>query len=128
MALKGADILFYPTAIGNDPAQPMEDSAGAWQRVMQGHAAANVLGVVASNRVGVERADGTAIDFYGSSFIADGSGAMLAECDRGNEGVITATFDLDGMRAYRDQWSLFRDRRPDLYDAVMTMDGETFPD
>ena len=84
--------------------------------------------MVASNRVGVERVDGTAIDFYGSSFIADGSGAMLAECGRSDEGVITATFDLDGMRTYRDQWSLFRDRRPDLYDAVMTMDGETFPD
>lgn len=128
MALKGADILFYPTAIGNDPVHPDEDSAGAWQRAMQGHAVANSVAVVASNRVGVERVNGSAIDFYGSSFIADATGAKIAETGRSDEGVITATLDLEAMRDYRDRWSLFRDRRPDLYGAVMTKDGRTQPD
>ena len=130
MALGGADILFYPTAIGNDPGtleNSDADSAGAWQRAMQGHAAANAVVVVASNRVGVERVNGSAIDFYGSSFIADCRGAMLAEAGRRDDEVITAELDLDAVRAHRDAFSFFRDRRTDLYGRLMTKDGETRP-
>jgi N-carbamoylputrescine amidase len=130
MALGGADILFYPTAIGNPPDTIEDsdtDSAPAWQRAMQGHAAANAVAVVASNRVGVERANGGAIDFYGSSFIADCRGAKLAEAGRREDDVIAAELDLDAMRAHRDSWSFFRDRRTDLYGPLMTNDGATRP-
>ncbi|MSP81879.1 MAG: N-carbamoylputrescine amidase [Alphaproteobacteria bacterium] len=123
MALRGADLLFYPTAIGNDPLDREGASSGAWQRVMQGHAAANVVGVVASNRVGVERVNGSAMEFYGSSFIADGTGDKIAEMDRASEGVSVAAFDLDALRRHRDRWCYFRDRRPDLYGALLTKDG-----
>lgn len=133
MVLKGADILFYPTAIGSDPADPEGASRGAWQRAMQGHAASNTVAVVASNRIGVERVAGggsgaTSIDFYGSSFIADGTGEKIAEMDRTSEGVCVATIDLEALRRHRDQWSMFRDRRTDLYGPLMTLDGETYPE
>jgi N-carbamoylputrescine amidase len=127
MALRGADVLVYPTAIGNDPEDPEGASRDAWQRVMQGHAAANAVAVVASNRVGVERANGTAMEFYGSSFVADWTGRKLAELDRREEGICVATLDLEAMRRHRDQWSFFRDRRPDLYGALLTKDGATSP-
>lgn len=124
MALMGAEALLYPTAIGSEPLPaPPLDSRDHWRRVMQGHAAANVLPVIASNRVGREKLS-TEITFYGSSFIADQTGAVIAEMDRANEGVITAAFDLDAIAAQRAGWGLFRDRRPDLYGALVTSDGK----
>jgi N-carbamoylputrescine amidase len=90
---------------------------------MQGHAAANVMPVIASNRVGTERLS-TEITFYGSSFIADQTGALIAEMDRSGEGIITASFDLDAIAAQRAGWGLFRDRRPNLYGALVTSDGK----
>jgi N-carbamoylputrescine amidase len=124
MALKGAEILLYPTAIGSEPHDPALDSAGHWQRVMQGHAAANIMPVVASNRIGVEAGrQGTSMTFYGTSFIAGPTGELLAEGDRTTEAVLTATFDLDAIARQRAAWGLFRDRRPDLYRSLLTLDG-----
>jgi len=124
MALGGAEILFYPTAIGSEPQDPTLDSAAHWQRVMQGHAGANLMPLVASNRIGTERGlNGTEITFYGSSFIADQTGAKLAEADRSSESVLTATFDLDAIAHQRRSWGVFRDRRPELYGALTTLDG-----
>jgi N-carbamoylputrescine amidase len=125
MALAGAEALLYPTAIGSEPPPaPPFDSQGAWRRVMQGHAAANVMPVIASNRVGTERLS-TEITFYGSSFIADPAGALVAEMNRTEEGVIVAGFDLDAVATQRAGWGLFRDRRPDLYGALTTADGRS---
>ncbi|MHA7969846.1 N-carbamoylputrescine amidase [Rhizobium sp. CAU 1783] len=124
MALQGAELLFYPTAIGSEPQDPTIDSAAHWQRVMQGHAAANVVPVIASNRIGTEPGrKGTELTFYGSSFIASPTGEKVAEADRTSEAVLTATFDLDGMARQRSAWGLFRDRRPELYTPLLTMDG-----
>ncbi len=125
MALMGAEALLYPTAIGSEP----PPSAGRWTArtgsgwVMQGHAAANVMPLIASNRVGTEKFS-TEITFYGSSFIADQTGALVAEMDRTGEGVITAAFDLDAIAVQRAAWGLFRDRRPDLYGALVTSDRQ----
>ncbi|MBC7148737.1 MAG: N-carbamoylputrescine amidase [Rhizobium sp.] len=124
MALEGAELLFYPTAIGSEPQDPTIDSAAHWQRVMQGHAAANIMPVIASNRIGTEPGrKGTELTFYGSSFIADQTGDKVAEADRTSETVLTATFDLDGIARQRSNWGLFRDRRPELYTPLLTMDG-----
>ncbi|WP_454744635.1 N-carbamoylputrescine amidase [Ciceribacter selenitireducens] len=124
MALQGAELLFYPTAIGSEPQDPTIDSAAHWQRVMQGHAAANIMPVIASNRIGTEPGrKGTELTFYGSSFIADQTGDKVAEADRASEAVLTATFDLDGIARKRSNWGLFRDRRPELYTPLLTMDG-----
>ena len=124
MALMGAEALFYPTAIGSEPPPaPPLDSRDHWRRVMQGHAAANMMPVIASNRVGTEKLS-TEITFYGSSFIADQTGALVAEMDRASEGVITVSFDLDAVALQRAGWGLFRDRRPDLYGALVTSDGK----
>ncbi|PJI45078.1 MAG: N-carbamoylputrescine amidase [Rhizobium sp.] len=124
MALQGAELLFYPTAIGSEPQDPTIDSAAHWQRVMQGHAAANIMPVIASNRIGMEPGrKGTELTFYGSSFIADQTGDKVAEADRASESVLTATFDLDGIARQRSNWGLFRDRRPELYTPLLTMDG-----
>lgn len=115
MALGGADLLFYPTAIGTEPEEPDFDSKDSWQRVMIGHAIANQVGVIASNRTGVE-GDGTAgITFHGSSFICDQRGDKLAELDRTERGVAQATFDLDRLQRSRASMGFFRDRRPELY-------------
>lgn len=124
MALQGAEILFYPTAIGSEPQDASLDSTDHWRRCMQGHAAANLMPLVASNRVGREEGDSCAITFHGASFIADQTGALVAEAPRDRQAVITAAFDLDAIRAQRAAWGLFRDRRPDLYGALMTLDGE----
>jgi len=125
MALKGAEILLYPTAIGSEPQDAGLDSAGHWQRAMQGSAASNVMPLVASNRIGVEPGrNGTEITFYGSSFIADSTGDKAAEADRATETVLTATFDLDAVEAQRRAWGLFRDRRPELYAPLLSLDGE----
>jgi N-carbamoylputrescine amidase len=124
MALLGAELLFYPTAIGSEPPDPTWDSSGHWQRVMQGHAGANLMPLVASNRVGFEQGAGErSITFYGCSFIADNTGAKVAEADREHEAVLVASFDLDELRRTRAAWGLFRDRRPDLYGPLMTLDG-----
>jgi N-carbamoylputrescine amidase len=121
MTLAGADVLFYPTAIGSEPEEPELDSRDSWQRVMIGHAVANAVGVVAANRIGTEGADGGAgegagaITFYGSSFIADARGDKLAELGRDAAGIALATLDLDRIRRVRASMGFFRDRRPSLY-------------
>jgi N-carbamoylputrescine amidase len=127
MALMGAEILLYPTAIGSDPDAPDDDSRDCWQRVQQGHAAANVVPVVASNRVGSETGDDHSVTFYGSSFITDHVGAKLVEAGREEQTVLTATVDLDAARVRRDSWCFFRDRRPDLYGVLLTQDGRVAP-
>ena len=123
MALMGAEILMYPTAIGSEPQDASIDSSGHWQRTMQGHAAANVMPVVASNRIGTEKGEKYTMTFYGSSFIASPTGEKLAEADRESESVLTASFDLDEVRRYRQAWGVFRDRRPDLYYPLLSLDG-----
>ncbi len=126
MALMGAEVLMYPTAIGSELLDPDWDSSGHWQRVMQGHAGANLLPLVASNRIGTEPGrKGTEMTFYGSSFIADFTGAKVAEADRESEAVLTAEFDLDYVAEMRGSWGVFRDRRPDLYGPLATLDGRT---
>jgi N-carbamoylputrescine amidase len=133
MCLKGAEVLLYPTAIGNELHGETEDlttsgdSMRSWQRVMQGHAAANVVAVVASNRIGTETSDSGKLTFYGSSFIADQHGELIAEASRDQREVVTATVDLDRMRANRASWGLFRDRRPELYRDLLTLDGKAPP-
>ncbi|HJW44637.1 MAG TPA: N-carbamoylputrescine amidase [Geothrix sp.] len=114
MMLMGAEILFYPTAIGTEPENPELDTKDLWQRAMIGHAVSNVVPVVASNRVGLE-GDQT---FYGHSFIADHRGEKVAELDRTDSGVITADLDLDEIRRNRASFGFFRDRRPDLYGLI----------
>ncbi|WP_425089841.1 N-carbamoylputrescine amidase [Stappia sp.] len=126
MALMGAEMLFFPTAIGSELLDPDWDSAAHWQRVMQGHAGANLMPLVAANRIGTEPGrSGTELTFYGSSFIADATGAKLAEADRTSETVLTARFDLDEVAALRACWGVFRDRRPELYGPLTTLDGTT---
>ncbi len=125
MALQGADILLYPTAIGSEPLDPTYDSSDHWQRVMQGHAAANMIPVVASNRIGREQGRSCALDFYGRSFIAGARGELIAEAG-GEEAVLTADFDFERLRQQRAGWGLFRDRRPDLYTVLMTLDGQNW--
>jgi len=122
MALQDAEILLYPTAIGDEPQPQSVDSRKQWQRVMQGHAAANLIPVVASNRIGTEESD-SKLTFYGSSFITDATGEKIAEASVDEETVLTATFDLDALRASRASWGLFRDRRTDLYRRLLTLDG-----
>jgi N-carbamoylputrescine amidase len=124
MALMGAEVLLYPTAIGSEPHDPGIDSRDHWQRCMQGHAAANVMPLVASNRIGVERGQKYEMTFYGSSFIAGPTGEKVAEAGRDTESILTATFDLEQVRAERHAWGVFRDRRPELYGPIMTLDGE----
>jgi len=121
MAVMGAEILLYPTAIGSEPQDPALDSRHHWRRTMQGHAAANVMPLVASNRIGTEQGEKCAITFYGSSFIADHTGEVVAQADDHSESVLTATFDLDAVRRYRHAWGVFRDRRPDLYGPLLEL-------
>ncbi|HSQ68591.1 MAG TPA: N-carbamoylputrescine amidase [Steroidobacteraceae bacterium] len=123
MALMGAEVLLYPTAIGSEPHDASMDTRDHWQRCMQGHAAANLVPLVASNRVGSESGQKYQMTFYGSSFIAGPTGEKVAEADRDGETVLTATFDLEAVRAQRRAWGVFRDRRPDLYGPLLTLDG-----
>ena len=123
MALAGAEVLLYPTAIGNEPQDSSLDSCDHWRRVMQGHAGANLVPLVASNRIGTEQNEVGPMTFYGSSFIAGPTGEIVAEAPRGDRTVITATFDLDAIRAQRASWGVFRDRRPGLYAPLLTLDG-----
>jgi N-carbamoylputrescine amidase len=115
MALMGAEVLFYPTAIGSEPAQPHLDTCDPWQRVMVGHAVANAMPVVAANRHGTEGS----MRFFGSSFIADPRGDQVARLGRDEDGVALHTFDLDALRRNRAGWGFFRDRRPDLYRKLL---------
>ncbi len=125
MALMGAELLFFPTAIGSEPQDPTLDSSGHWQRTMQGHAAANLTPLIASNRIGTEPgAHGTSLTFYGSSFIADHTGAKIAEANRTDETTLLATFNLDEIAHTRTSWGVFRDRRPALYTPLLTLDGK----
>jgi len=124
MALLGAEILMFPTAIGSEPLAPELDSRDHWQRAMQGQAASNVMPLIASNRIGTEAGHrGTSMTFYGSSFIADHTGGKVAEAGRTEETVLTASFDLDAIAELRGYWGTFRDRRPELYAPLLTLDG-----
>ncbi|MCL9781287.1 N-carbamoylputrescine amidase [Vibrio sp. S4M6] len=121
LVLNGAEAIFYPTAIGSEPQDASLDSRDHWQRVMQGHSAANMVPVIASNRVGTEIDDGVETTFYGSSFITDKTGAKLAQGSREAEEIIYAEIDLDDARKARHAWGLFRDRRPELYSDLMKL-------
>jgi N-carbamoylputrescine amidase len=115
MALKGAEVLFYPTAIGSEPYDVELDTSRLWKRVMQGHAVANSVPIVAANRIGLEDNDGTQQRFYGHSFIADHTGELAESFGESDEGVLVHTFDLTLIESYRADWGFFRDRRPELY-------------
>ena len=123
MALKGAEILFYPTAIG-DELMSKYDSSSAWQRVMQGHAAANIVPVVASNRIGSETVKDQTNGFYGKSFICDRTGNIISEASKDKEEIIIAEIDIEENHLFRRNWGLFRDRRVDLYKELLTLDGK----
>jgi N-carbamoylputrescine amidase len=128
MALQGAELLMYPTAIGTEPPPALPvNSRDHWQRTQQGHAAANLIPLLASNRHGVERSlqqpDELFIRFYGSSFIADQLGAKVAEAGEAGDAILLAEFDLAAAAELRDNWFVFRDRRPDLYGPLLTLDG-----
>ena len=129
MALMGAELLLYPTAIGSEPPPAITlDSSGHWQRTMQGHAAANMVPLIASNRIGTEYAtqdEKLELTFYGHSFIADHTGDIVAQADNHSETVLVHEFDLDAIRTYRDAWGLYRDRRPDLYQPIASLDGRS---
>ena len=118
MALQGAEILLYPTAIGSEPQAPEMDTSSHWQRVMQGHAAANLIPVAASNRIGQEEGTDASITFYGSSFICGPTGEIVVQAGKNEENVLTATFDLDHILKMRQAWGVFRDRRPELYQTL----------
>jgi N-carbamoylputrescine amidase len=120
MCVMGADLLFYPTGIGSD-------CHDHWQVTMRGHAGANLTPLVASNRIGTETGEFGSTTFWGRSFIAGPQGQIVAEADQVTEGVITATFDLEENREMRANWGVFRDRRPDLYWPLMTLDGKAAP-
>jgi len=128
LALQGAELIFFPTAIGSEPPPALPvNSRDHWQRTQQGHAAANLTPVIVSNRIGTERAlqdpAGLYIKFYGSSFIADPTGAKIAEAGEEGEAILTAKFDLAAIEELRNNWFVFRDRRPELYGALTTYDG-----
>ena len=130
MVLQGAELLLYPTAIGTEPPPALPvDSRAHWQRTQQGHAAANLTPLIAANRYGLERSlqdpEGLSIRFYGWSFIADALGAKIAEAGESGDAVLMADFDLDQTASLRDNWFVFRDRRPELYGALVTYDGRT---
>ena len=125
LALKGADIILYPTAIGSEPILDV-DSAGHWMRTMQGHSAANVVPVAAANRIGLEKvtpseANGgqkSSLNFYGSSFLTDATGDVIAKAGRDSEEIIYAEYDFEESRKMRLSWGLFRDRRPECYSDI----------
>ncbi|MFT8709232.1 MAG: N-carbamoylputrescine amidase [Sporolactobacillus sp.] len=124
MTLMGAELLFYPTAIGSEPYDSSIDSKAHWQTCMLGHAAANLIPVIASNRIGQESDHDSSITFYGSSFIAGPTGNLLQEAGRTDEEVLVETFDLDALALQRMEWGIFRDRRPELYGVLTTYDGK----
>jgi N-carbamoylputrescine amidase len=114
LALMGAELIFYPTAIGSEP-EIHVDSRDHWQRVQMGHAAANTVPVIAANRIGEEAGESCTLTFYGSSFITDYTGAKIADASRDREEILIASFDLEENRKQRDYWALFADRRPECY-------------
>ncbi|MEK3771940.1 N-carbamoylputrescine amidase [Paenibacillus sp. FSL R5-0887] len=124
MSLMGAEILFYPTAIGSEPQDGSIDSKDHWQTCMLGHAAANLIPVVASNRIGEEIDEDSSINFYGSSFIAGPQGNKIVEAGRDEQTVLVSEFDLDALEVGRIEWGIFRDRRPDLYKLIGSYDGD----
>jgi N-carbamoylputrescine amidase len=124
LTLQGAELLLYPTAIGSEPEEPEVDSKNHWQLCMQGHAAANLTPVLAANRIGTETVAGSTITFYGSSFITNHLGEKITEADRASEKVLLAGFDLDAIAESRRLWGVFRDRRPEMYQTLVTSDGE----
>jgi N-carbamoylputrescine amidase len=115
MVLEGAELLFYPTAIGSEPQDLSLDTHKQWRLAMQGHAVANAVPVVAANRIGREENDGVTQSYYGHSFIADQRGELVESFGAKEEGVLVHSFDLGEIERYRADWGLFRDRRPDLY-------------
>lgn len=119
MALQGAELLCYPTAIGSEPVQVDVDSQSHWQLCMQGHAAANIMPVVAANRVGTEISPNSRLAFYGSSFITNEIGQKITEADRASETIIYAHFDLDKIENYRNFWGVFQDRKPAMYQPIV---------
>lgn len=123
MALMGAEALLYPTAIGSEPPDPEYDSQPHWENAMRGHAAANVMPVLASNRVGSEIQDQQTVRFYGSSFIADQTGQLVGKASRDDRQIVVATFDLDDIAEKRRAWGVFRDRRSDLYGVLGGLGG-----
>jgi N-carbamoylputrescine amidase len=125
MVLAGADVIAYPTAIGSEPQDPTLDSRDHWTRVMQGHAAANIVPVVAANRFGSEVGDSCMLDFYGSSFITDHRGELLQCAGRADESVLIDRFDFSAIARDRCQWGVFRDRRPDLYGSLLRLANES---
>lgn len=124
MSLMGAEILFYPTAIGSEPQDGSIDSKDHWQTCMLGHAAANLIPVVASNRIGEESDEESSINFYGSSFIAGPQGNKVVEAGRDEQAVLVSEFDLDALEVGRIEWGIFRDRRPELYKMIASYDGD----
>ncbi|MHA6532205.1 N-carbamoylputrescine amidase [Paenibacillus sp. BAC0078] len=124
MSLMGAEILFYPTAIGSEPQDGSIDSKDHWQTCMLGHAAANLIPVVASNRIGEEIDEDSSINFYGSSFIAGPQGNKIVEAGRDEQTVLVSEFDLDALEVGRIEWGIFRDRRPELYRMIASYDGD----
>jgi N-carbamoylputrescine amidase len=132
MALMGAELLLFPTAIGSEPPPAVAlNSKEHWQRTQQGHAAANLMPLLAANRYGLERSlqqpQELYIRFYGGSFIADATGAKVAEAGENEDAVLTARFDLAELAALRDNWFVFRDRRPDLYGPLLSLGGRSAP-
>jgi len=123
LVLGGAEILLYPTAIGSEPQYPEWDSRDHWQRVMQGHAAANMVPLLISNRIGREEGQDSSMTFFGSSFLADETGKIVEQANRTEEAVVQHAFDLDAVGNLRAQWGFFRDRRPEQYGVLTTMDG-----
>ncbi|WP_062051417.1 N-carbamoylputrescine amidase [Bacillus sp. JCM 19034] len=124
MVLMGAELLLYPTAIGSEPYDSSIDSKDHWQTCMLGHAACNIVPVIASNRIGVETEEDSSITFYGSSFIASPQGKKLQEANRTDEAILIEEFNLDELDLMRAEWGLFRDRRPELYRVISSSDGE----
>lgn len=132
LALMGAELLCFPTIIGSEPHGAEMDTSGHWQRTMQGHAAANMVPLVAANRIGSETGIGNGNpqqaaltgSFYGSSFIADHTGAKVAEANRVEETILLHTFELESIRRDRHSFALFRDRRPEMYQTLLTSDGQ----
>ncbi len=126
MALQGAEILLYPTAIGSEPeSADTPDTRQMWQRVMIGHAVANLCYLGAANRVGTENVEGNQQSYYGSSFIADYTGEKIAEAGDSEEIVLLAEINLEKAKNFRAGFGFFRDRRPDLYQSLLTLDGKT---
>jgi len=120
IALQGAEMLLYPTAIGSEPVLP-KDSKAHWQNVMCGHAGANIMPVIASNRFGEEKQDGSSMTFFGSSFITDEYGNVIEEMDRTSTGVRVVEFDLEKIAQEREGWGVYRDRRVDLYSDILKL-------